>query len=539
MIPLSLEKEGRFILLCSLTASQQKVMTCLFDEKDTVQGFKVNRAFEERFEKEKRRKELQKLTQKFGEDESEESEPSDDDAELITPESEAKIGEVLLSIKKGEPMQGRVFFSNSDFVPQISDKGKKFTLGDEFRRSIVKTTEKVSLPGGESKQDFLKVANEEGTLEMAKKVEDHQQIVENKVPIALKEALAVDDTDNSETKFLKEFFLYEKWRNSTSKEDTWEERAADEQDEEFFDRAEQWEKDFEKRQFRHEEEGASEIQSFARQQEGLLRAKDPTRKEARQRKEERKAKQQQQEEEELKRLKTLKRKEIEEQQQLIAKIAGVQKNKIAWTREELQKDFDPESFDKNMAQMFGDNFYAEEDDADVELNEGGTDDDDIALLYPTTIIDNVAGKGAKLEVPDIRQLEEELEKKTDEYWRLHYHKIAGGVRTRFKYRPVNVEKFGMTDEDILSRDDRTLNMIAPMNCYASYLSEVDNKRDRFRAIHRKNNMREINPERVSRKYKTPTVVLDPADEQGKEKSQAIAEAAKRIDNALSSRKRKR
>jgi protein KRI1 len=100
----------------------------------------------------------------------------------------------------------------------------------------------------------------------------------------------------------------------------------------------------------------------------------------------------------------------------------------------------------------------------------------------------------------LHELQEELESKVDEYWKLHFHAIAGDVRTRFKYRSVNSESFGLTDEDVLEMDDRQLNMIAPMNSYASFLSREENQQDRLRAVSRLRNVRLVDSSRSSRRY---------------------------------------
>jgi protein KRI1 len=130
-------------------------------------------------------------------------------------------------------------------------------------------------------------------------------------------------------------------------------------------------------------------------------------------------------------------------------------------------------------------------------------------------------------------LEQELERKVDEYWKLHYHKIAGGdVRTRFRYREVNPETFGLSEIDVLTKDDRQLNMVAPLNCYAAYLGRNENLRDRYKALHRRNSLREIASERKSRRYGdvSKTALFDESipEEEGQKIAQAIHEKTKRL-----------
>jgi protein KRI1 len=236
----------------------------------------------------------------------------------------------------------------------------------------------------------------------------------------------------------------------------------------------------------------------------------------------------------------------------------------------LEEDFDPETFDKQMNALFNDDYYnaiddnevaiLEEEDADFIDSDDEGDEvpgsnapakphqstrrslkskdvpealmDEADLLYPTQTIAAAVSrqthKGAQNPGLTAQELEAQLEEKMDEYWRLHYHTVAGGVRTRFKYRDVNQERFGLNDEDILMMDDRTLNMIAPFNSYATYLNRQQNMKDRFKAMHRRKNIRTLNPERQSRRYKTNTVVVDP-DRLTEEEGIRIAAAARRLN----------
>ncbi|CCW71929.1 unnamed protein product [Phytomonas sp. Hart1] len=174
------------------------------------------------------------------------------------------------------------------------------------------------------------------------------------------------------------------------------------------------------------------------------------------------------------------------------------------------------------------------DEPDPLLRElGAIDHEDIDnikedLLYPSEFsrrhVGNSASptskKGKADEPPENRneallsRLKDELQQKEDEYNKLHYDaKIAGGeVATRFRYREVPAEDFTLSVEEILCRDDRQLNMLAPMNCYAAYLDKRSNERDRGRIERRRRKgIREIDPSRPSRHYHdvSRTIVLNP------------------------------
>lgn len=162
----------------------------------------------------------------------------------------------------------------------------------------------------------------------------------------------------------------------------------------------------------------------------------------------------------------------------------------------------------------------------------GVSDDPLALLYPSAslkhledeafqrrqelealIADKQSGEDEDKEAV-LARLKAELKQKEEEYYRLHHESTLDGgeIKTRFRYREVPVEDFTLSIEDILARDDRQLNMIAPMNCYAAYLDKAANERDRRRIERRRlKGFREVDPTRSSRRYGevSKTVVLDP------------------------------
>merc|ERR1712159_116155 len=66
--------------------------------------------------------------------------------------------------------------------------------------------------------------------------------------------------------------------------------------------------------------------------------------------------------------------------------------------------------------------------------------------------------------------------------------IVGGIPTRFKYREVEPESYGLTTEDILLADDEDLNQYVSLKKLATYRNDggrdgknLDKKRKRLRA----------------------------------------------------------
>ena len=156
----------------------------------------------------------------------------------------------------------------------------------------------------------------------------------------------------------------------------------EEQDEQFYDDAEVWEQEYQQALYRHQEgEEALKVQTFPRQlEEGLLRQKDTTRAEARQRKAEREKEQETKLDSEVKRLKHLKRQEIDAQRNRIAAVAGISEGKMKQLAKLLDDeltggaDFDPDSFDKIMSNLFNDDYYDNIDDEELHMMEQEQED---------------------------------------------------------------------------------------------------------------------------------------------------------------------
>jgi protein KRI1 len=614
----------------------------------------VNREYAQKYDQVKRKQELQRLTSKYGadaagsEDSSSEDDGSeDDDAHYLTSKKEIAFAEVFHKIRtKPEEILRDKETRYFDFKDDDEDnegttdadaegvtKGKQpFRLKDEYQRALEqgnageaededrdesvvrklkpKTSQEKKLRDAfiEATKDSTEDFNVKMVAKGPKPAAKQKDVDEAKS--LLREAFSANSgkkgsAANDDESFLEKFFVNELWKPKDGDADSdgsydWESMAKEEEDEIFYDEADRWEREYQDRQFRHEDgEEALVVQTFPRQQEGQLRKKDTARKEGRKRKESRKEEEANRQVEELKRLKTLKRKEIDEQKDLIAKVAGIKNlEKLGITREFLEQDFNAADFDKKMAAIFDHDYDHEMDDEEMALFEeerddilagddgddfdeeddqdaaAGSDvedtfadtleqsialasekktkrtagtaavsskylaDDELAMLYPDEAlreletIPSISSKPLKAAAKSKEELEAELDQKVDEYWKLHYHKVAGDVRTRFRYRDVNPETFGLDDMDVLTKDDRQLNMIAPLNCYATYLGKNENTRDRYKAVHRRNSLREISSERKSRRYGDvkKTTIFDAAmpEAEGQKMADEIKERTKRL-----------
>ncbi len=68
---------------------------------------------------------------------------------------------------------------------------------------------------------------------------------------------------------------------------------------------------------------------------------------------------------------------------------------------------------------------------------------------------------------------EYLEGLLEEYYNLDYEDVIGGgeVKTRFKYKKVASDSFGLTEDEIFLLDDKQLNRLVSLKKYRPYTGE--------------------------------------------------------------------
>lgn len=287
--------------------------------------------------------------------------------------------------------------------------------------------------------------------------------------------------------------------------------------------------------FRFEEAAASQsgadfsLISYARGQTvNTLRRKDESRREKRLARKERKAAERKAKEEELKRLKNLKRKEMDRKLKEVKKVVGLtaEDEKDAGGIDEaaimklIEGDYDPEEFERKMQEAFGDDFYGNEDKEwknDKDMRESLLKDEDGRVLVGQDDdgdMYDAAGDEAEAEADegvngdeeddwegeDEEYYEEgeeaqdneetEIERKIkskmeDELYKLDYEDIVGGMPTRFKYRQVERNDYGLTTEEILFARDTTLKQFVSLKKMAPFREDGEynpggRRRRRFR-----------------------------------------------------------
>lgn len=727
------------------------------EKRGSTDVLSINKAYAEKYNEVKRAKELHSLTSKYGKrmeleegNDSDEEDEEDDDAVLLTKEKELAFAKALYAVRHPEEVGTEMFFSSpqeqvasnarafEEALKKKRTKGKERFLADEYRSAVrasasgklledeIKTVENTSgskklVPRNEKekalREAFLKSAAEVEDFSVFPKErekgdnkdgeddeEEDKERSETRRLIEKAMSNGEEESTNEEEVFLKNFFVNELWKaDKHSNDSTLNFQALAEEDEldAFYDDAEEWERKFQEKKYRHEEdiEAVSHVSTFPRPigeaAQGLLRKQDTSRKDARQRRRERIAEARLLQVEELKRLKHLKKQEIERQRALIASVAGLidrhevekeegvmpvygeddknsnsrgkganetrrrkkeeeeekqlAKLKEVWSEKDFDAPFDPVEFDKKMNMIFNDDYYDERnvDENEIEFMEAeldGADDvplkeltsldaiegntvadgqkggcfshrhgkkeireelwetpdlflvdsleeakkaklsrtpppsgdlasfpdymndaddfsssDALSLLYPSSTLTRMEGEKDQIEKEGrkyegdmnysratdknrdghqesspsgeevLEKLQKELKEKEDAYYRLHQE---SGTTLPFRYREVPSEDFCLSVEEILARDDRQLNMIAPMNCYAAYLDKASNERDRRRIENRwRRGFREMDSSRRSRRYGEvgKTAVLD--ENMTEEDAKEIAERLRqRLEN---------
>ena len=268
--------------------------------------------------------------------------------------------------------------------------------------------------------------------------------------------------------------------------------------------------------------------SYARHHhDDSLRRTDTRRREQRAARKARKEAARKAKEEELKRLKNLKKQEMQRKLRQVKQVMGLATSSSdgdagdvdeAAILKLMEGDYDPEDFERKMQETFGDNYYAQEDKewkTDVDVRESLRKDEDGNLLvgqdgeegglYDDDATeeeqdhdeywkddDDEMGDEGDAEAMNAEEGETQLEKKLkskmqEELYKLDYEDIVAGMPTRFKYRQVEANDYGLTTEEILLARDSTLKQYVSLKKMAPYREDGEyhagaKRRRRFREM---------------------------------------------------------
>ncbi|KAL7117993.1 hypothetical protein ACP275_03G107800 [Erythranthe tilingii] len=371
---------------------------------------------------------------------------------------------------------------------------------DELRRQFLKAVEEEE-GNIEEGGDFIRVKNS------GMRDEEEEDDDDDEIGGKLDEYFGEDEKLDENTMFLKDFFRKKMWMDDKSSNARHEDVDISE-DEEEVEKQEDYEREF---NFRYEENAGDRVMGHSRKVEGSVRKKDNARKVQRERKEERMVQAEFERKEELKRLKNLKKKEINEKLQKIREVAGITgEGENAFLDEDhLEEEFDPEAYDKKMKAAFGDGYYdakdvdpkfgsddEEEDEGEIEKPDFDKEDELLGLekgwdeayesregfisarqriLKDRVVSDEneVSEDGSKEGKRKRKRKPSEVEMALkegmmEEYYKLDYEDTIGDLKTRFKYRPVKANRYGLTPDEILKADEKELNQCVPLKKMPPY-----------------------------------------------------------------------
>ncbi|CAD6338341.1 unnamed protein product [Miscanthus lutarioriparius] len=440
--------------------------------------------------------------------ESEEEEEGGEEAEDAEKEEESKQGK--RKAKKEKPLYLKdvnarhLLEEGPEFAAQSSRSSSKFEriAYDEQQKKGLEAfleAQKEVLGDGDDDDDLFQVKPKDraGADDEAEEDEEEKQTKE-----LAGEVFGKDEELDENDKFLKEFFLKRPYLEAEKRKSYLDDIQELSDDEEELEIQEEYEHGY---SYRHEEAMASgavvadRVMGHSRVVEGSVRKKESSRKQQRKSKEERMARIKQEQAEELKHLKNLKKKEIAERLERIRMIAGIEGDAACKLgADDLEEDFDPEDYDKKMQEMFDDSYY-EADDVDPEFGSGeemdlekpNFDKEDELLGLPkgwasdqskeeSTATDAKGAKG-KISLKDKVELEKEME----EYYKLDYEDTIGDIKTRFKYKQVKPNSFGLSAYDILTVDDKDLNQYVSIKKLAPY------REDEWKVTHHKRQSKDL------------------------------------------------
>ena len=443
--------------------------------------------------------------------EEDEDEDEDDEGALLTEELDVRIHETLNAIKRKDPRvydKSTVFFADDENGEGAEGRGDKpeGDTGDK-RKVTVKQLLLESMNGEEDeeesddsrsvkplthvqeqaklKRDLLNAANRDGEATTADKDDNEDDDDLFRVRITTTSSSSPSTALSSppaaplsSSAFLTSYLSHQWWKADPSTLPSWSAirgeqpnpslpSLSDEEEEE--DREEAFEA---AHNFRHQEEGGSEVKTWPRIIEDSVRRKDNTRKEARERKRETKDAERKRQEEELKRMKNDKLRGMQAKVKQVEEVSGVVLDEDVRRGLRLDKGWDEEEHERLMAQLFDNEYY----------NKGTADEDEEAAIErirreeeeedEKTAAKTAGGRGRLLSTvhPKLRQ---ELLADMDELYALDYEDVIGGgaIKTRFHYTRVKPDTYGLTLDDILDKEDKELNKRISIKKLAPYRAE--------------------------------------------------------------------
>ncbi|KAF8792593.1 protein KRI1 homolog [Argiope bruennichi] len=528
-------------------------------DEEPENEFTINKNYAERYDIWRNKEELQKLKDLSKEISSSSSESEEEEE----PEIEKDFLKTLSLLKSKDPRiydESTEFFKEEATPKKPKAKKEKPMFMKDYERKIVleqngmfvdeeddddnnkELPERQLLTNKEEeeiKKSFIEAApdsDEEDELfqvrtktkvEEEKEEADYKQWLETEKDLLFLNKCWNDPKIDEDEKFLRDYILNKRYLTDDKPGEIpmYDEITQD------IDLLNEDEKDLEKQEifehkynFRFEEPDEEFIKSYPRTIGDSLRRENNKRKQKREEYTERKKKEKEQKREELKRLKALKRKEIEEKFLKLKEASG--QDQLNLDESDIESDFDPDKHDQKMREMFNEDYYNVEEEQKPEfeydeeiddenwdrwtrdqknysqnaMNEEEENDGesyseeeeennskkDLRSQFEQEMIDSTSNnkkrKGRKKSLfakilsqpkplydPNGKSFDEYL----DEYYKLDYEDIVGDMPVRFKYRKVVPNDFGLTIDEILAAQDKELNRWCSVKKTCQYRDDKD------------------------------------------------------------------
>ena len=208
-------------------------------------------------------------------------------------------------------------------------------------------------------------------------------------------------------------------------------------------------------------------------------------------------------------MKKIKQMKITEKLEKLRQIAGggIDEEALsAFSAGDLEGDYDPEAHAKMLERIFNDQYYDQAEDVRPDIN---LDDDDLAEDVKAEAGEDwedqaevkeevkeepgdeeedgdrpwrrkktsKAARAIAKEKPEFDAEKRSFDEYLDEYYKLDYEDMVGGVPCRFKYRKVEPMEFGLDAKEVLQAKDKELNSWVSVKRVVQYRSDKDDVRD--------------------------------------------------------------
>lgn len=440
------------------------------------------------------------------------SEEEDEYGELLTENVESSIQNVLNALKSNPKKlldPDAKFFDENDVKLEKKSKDKPLYLKDYHRQTLLLGDYKNDEDDNEfgtvdGEKPFVITEREERNklLDDIKNAFDGEEenddddgfMAKKEKLAAAREAVSkLPDPSKNAQEFLSAFLDSKAWVPTENDKVIDLDRIDNEDEQAFDDAVDEVERAY---NFRYEDPNSAEIVSYARNQATVRRAKTNARKKERERKHAEKEKQQAEVEKAVQKKKTEKLNKVVDRLNKIKEAVGedISNDVIekVFGDSLLNDDFDDADWDDKMAQVFDAQYYGaeiakpewdEDDEIMGEFHASKAKNDEEEAAEDPESVEEIPTKKLKKEKlkekKEAKKLKHNIREEAEKIVEANKLKIQDEVEeergrskeqdaTKFKYREVSPEAFGLSTREILLADDQELNQFVSIKKFAPY-----------------------------------------------------------------------